>query len=58
VIALAPKGLTILRLEVRNAEIPIELKQSGIRAKAKMGPDYTAVQGLVKAVEGRGPSCP
>lgn len=41
-----PKKL--LRIEVRNAETPIEKKPEWIKTKAKMGPEYTALQGLVK----------
>jgi lipoyl synthase len=39
----------LLRLEVRNAETPIERKPSWIRTTAKMGPDYTELQQLVKS---------
>ena len=38
----------MLRLEVRNAETPIERKPEWIKTKAKMGPEYTALQALVK----------
>jgi lipoic acid synthetase len=41
-----PKKL--LRIEVRNASTPIEKKPDWIKTKAKMGPEYTALQGLVK----------
>jgi lipoic acid synthetase len=44
----APDGRRLLRLEVRNAQTPIERKPEWIRTKAKMGPEYTALQGLVK----------
>ncbi|MCW2609231.1 MAG: lipoyl synthase [Cryptosporangiaceae bacterium] len=43
-----PGGRKMLRLEVRNAETPIERKPPWIKIKAKMGPEYTALQGLVK----------
>ncbi|MGH3491863.1 MAG: lipoyl synthase [Sciscionella sp.] len=43
-----PEGRKLLRLEVRNAETPIERKPSWIRTKAKMGPEYTELKGLVK----------
>lgn len=46
--AAAPDGRRLLRLEVRNAQTPIERKPEWIRTKAKMGPEYTALQGLVK----------
>ena len=41
-----PKKL--LRIEVRNSETPIEKKPEWIKTRAKMGPEYTALQGLVK----------
>ena len=34
----------MLRLEVRNAETPIERKPEWIKTKAKMGPEYTELQ--------------
>jgi lipoic acid synthetase len=43
-----PGGRRLLRLEVRNAETPIERKPPWIKIKAKMGPQYTELQGLVK----------
>jgi lipoic acid synthetase len=38
----------MLRLEVRNAETPIERKPSWIKTTAKMGPEYLSLQALVK----------
>ena len=38
----------MLRVEARNAETPIERKPEWIRTTAKMGPDYTELQSLVK----------
>ena len=38
----------MLRLEVRNAETPIERKPPWIKIKAKMGPEYTELKSLVK----------
>nr|WP_209310942.1 lipoyl synthase [Streptomyces spiramenti] len=38
----------MLRLEVRNSQTPIERKPEWIKTRAKMGPEYTALQGLVK----------
>ena len=43
----APEGRKLLRLEVRNAQTPIERKPEWIRTKAKMGPEYQALQSLV-----------
>jgi lipoic acid synthetase len=39
----------MLRIEARNAETPIERKPSWIRTKARTGPDYTELKGLVKS---------
>lgn len=44
----APNGKKLLRLEVRNAETPIEKKPAWIRTKASMGPEYTGLKNLVK----------
>jgi lipoic acid synthetase len=38
----------MLRLEVRNSETPIERKPEWIKTRAKMGPEYNALQNLVK----------
>ena len=46
---IAPDGRKMLRLEVRNAQTPIEKKPSWIRTRAVMGPEYTALKALVKA---------
>ena len=43
-----PEGRKLLRLEVRNAETPIERKPPWIRTTARMGPEYTAMRALVK----------
>ncbi len=45
----APGARRLLRLEVRNAETPIEKKPSWIKTRAVMGPEYTALKSLVKA---------
>ena len=39
----------MLRLEVRNAQTPIEKKPSWIKTRAVMGPEYTSLKKLVKA---------
>ena len=44
-----PGGRKLLRLEVRNARTPIERKPEWIKTRAKMGPAYTQLQGLVKS---------
>ena len=47
--AATPEGRKLLRLEVRNAETPIERKPEWIKTRAKMGPAYTELQNLVKS---------
>jgi lipoic acid synthetase len=39
----------MLRLEVRNSQTPIERKPEWIKTRAKMGPEYTQMQKLVKS---------
>lgn len=39
----------MLRLEVRNSQTPIERKPEWIKTRAKMGPEYQHLQGLVKS---------
>ncbi|WP_060915190.1 lipoyl synthase [Microbacterium oleivorans] len=46
--ASTPDGRRMLRLEVRNAQTPIERKPEWIRTKARMGPEYQELQALVK----------
>jgi lipoyl synthase len=45
----APEGRKLLRLEVRNAETPIERKPEWIKTRAKMGPAYSELHSLVKS---------
>ena len=45
----APDGRRLLRLEARNAQTPIERKPEWIKTRARMGPEYTQLQGLVKS---------
>jgi len=47
-VTIAPEGRKLLRLEVRNAETPIESKPPWIRTKAKMGPQYSELKSLVR----------
>lgn len=42
-------GRRLLRIEARNAEVPIERKPDWIRTTAKMGPEYTELHQLVKS---------
>ena len=46
---LAPEGRKLIRIEARNAEVPIERKPEWIKTKAHMGPEYTRLQNLVKS---------
>ena len=45
---IAPEGRKLLRLEVRNAAVPIERKPEWIKTTLRTGPEYTALQSLVK----------
>jgi lipoic acid synthetase len=47
-VTIAPEGRKLLRLEVRNASVPIEKKPSWIKTTARMGPEYRELQRLVK----------
>jgi lipoyl synthase len=47
-VTIAPEGRKMLRLEVRNAETPIEKKPSWIKTRATMGPEYKELQSLVR----------
>jgi lipoic acid synthetase len=47
-VTVAPEGRKMLRLEVRNASVPIEKKPSWIKTTARMGPQYTELRNLVK----------
>jgi lipoic acid synthetase len=44
----APDGRKLLRLEVRNAQTPIERKPEWIKTRAVMGPEYKELKSLVK----------
>ena len=46
--AAAPPGRRLLRLEVRNAQTPIERKPPWIKVRARMGPEYTQLKSLVR----------
>ncbi|HUH67448.1 MAG TPA: lipoyl synthase, partial [Mycobacterium sp.] len=46
--SVAPKGRRLLRLEVRNAQTPIERKPPWIKIRARMGPEYTELKSLVR----------
>lgn len=44
---IAPEGRKLLRIEARNAEVPIERKPEWIKTRAHMGPEYTQLRALV-----------
>ena len=43
-----PDGRRMLRIEARNAEVPIERKPEWIKTRAVMGPEYTELRQLVQ----------
>ena len=43
-----PDGRKLLRIEARNAEVPIERKPEWIRTRLKTGPQFTEISALVK----------
>ncbi|WP_091449371.1 lipoyl synthase [Actinokineospora iranica] len=43
-----PEGRKMLRLEVRNSQTPIEKKPAWIKTRAKMGPEFRELKGLVR----------
>jgi lipoic acid synthetase len=45
---IAPDGRKLLRVEARNAAVPIEKKPAWIKIRARMGPEYTALKELVR----------
>ena len=45
---LAAEGRKLLRLEVRNAAVPIEKKPEWIKTRLRTGPEYQNLQNLVK----------
>jgi lipoic acid synthetase len=48
VTAVAPDGRRLLRVEARNAQVPIEKKPAWIKTRARMGPEYTQLKELVR----------
>ena len=44
---ITPDGRKLLRVEARNAAVPIEKKPEWIKTRAKMGPEYTQLRSLV-----------
>jgi lipoyl synthase len=48
VTAVLPDGRKLLRLEVRNAQTPIEKKPDWIKTRLRTGPEYTELKSLVR----------
>jgi lipoic acid synthetase len=46
---IAPDGRKMIRIEARNALVPIERKPEWIKTRANMGPEYTRLRSLVKS---------
>ena len=46
---LAPEGRRLLRLEVRNAAVPIERKPAWIRTRFRTGPEFTDIRATVES---------
>jgi len=47
-VSVAPEGRKLLRLEVRNAQTPIERKPEWIKTRLRTGPEYTQLKKLVR----------
>ena len=47
-VTVAPEGRRVLRLEVRNAAVPVEKKPAWIKTRLRTGPEYTALKQLVR----------
>ncbi|HET7902329.1 MAG TPA: lipoyl synthase [Candidatus Nanopelagicales bacterium] len=48
VVSTSSDGRRMLRVEARNAEVPIERKPSWIKTRLKTGPEYSRIDALVK----------
>ena len=49
IVATAPDGRRMLRIEARNAEVPIEKKPSWIKTTLRTGPEFRRITGLVQS---------
>ena len=49
IVATAPDGRRMLRIEARNAEVPIERKPTWIKTTLRTGPEFRRITGLVKS---------
>jgi lipoic acid synthetase len=48
-VSVSPEGRRLLRLEVRNAQVPIERKPPWIKTRVRTGPEYLQIRELVQA---------
>jgi lipoyl synthase len=48
-VTIAPEGRRMLRVEARNAQVPIEKKPDWIKTRATMGPEFTELRALVRS---------
>ena len=46
--SIKPEGRKLLRVEARNAEVPIEKKPHWIKTKAVVGPEYNEMKELAR----------
>src|SRR3954467_2825510 len=46
--SIEPAGRKLLRLEVRNSQVPIERKPDWIKTRLRTGPEYTELKSLVR----------
>jgi len=49
VVSVAPEGRRLLRIEARNAAVPIERKPPWIKTRARMGPQFSELKSLVRS---------
>lgn len=47
--SIAPEGRKMIRIEARNAKVPIERKPEWIKTRANIGPEYTRLRSLVQS---------
>ena len=48
-VSVAPEGRRLLRIEARNAAVPIERKPPWIKTRARMGPQFSELKSLVRS---------
>jgi lipoyl synthase len=48
-VSASPEGRRLLRVEARNAEVPVERKPDWIKAKVEIGPEYIELKNKVKS---------